>query len=139
MTFKKPLKIFLVNDNAFCLAMEHQLLLHHGHQDITVFTSSSGCFESLGQRPDVILLDINMELDGISVLKRIKKSNPDIYVVILSCADENVPAATALQQGAFDVVLREDKPGDKLNKVLLKIVQIQSMLGNNSGSVFKSY
>lgn len=137
MPLKKPLKIFLVNDNAFCIAMEQQLLFHYGYADISVFTSSSSCFNSLALQPDVILLDVTMESDGMGILKKIKNTNPDIYVVVLSFAEENATAEIALQLGAFDFIIREENPGEKMNKVLLKIEQIQSMLGDNSGSIFK--
>lgn len=126
------LKIFLLNDNLFSLAMEQQLLENYGYTDITSFTNSRECINSFGNEPDVILLHKSIESgSGLEILKHIKTSNPHIYVVITSSSNDKGIADGSLQHGAFDFVLGEDKQKDKLRQVLLRISQIQSVLYNN--------
>ncbi len=125
-------KIFLLNDNLFSLALEQQQLENYGYTDITSFTSSSDCISSFASEPDVILLHNSIESgQGQEILKRIKRSNPHIYVVITSSSNDKDIADGSLRHGAFDFVLGEDIQKDKLKMVLLRIMQIQSMLNNN--------
>ncbi len=53
------------------------------------------------QKPDVILLDIQMPLmDGIGALKEVKKDYPDVKVVILSMHDDNSMITRMMELGA---------------------------------------
>ena len=81
-------------------------------------------------KPDLILLDINMpEVDGLDVLKYIKKELPDIGAIIISSVPNKggETAVKALELGAFDFI---PKPGfdtveenmDAVKRVLLPMM-----------------
>jgi DNA-binding NarL/FixJ family response regulator len=64
-------------------------------------------------KPDVVLLDLRMpELDGLSCLKRLRKQDPDLAVVMLSsyCQPEQIDAARAA--GALAYVVKTVEPVD---------------------------
>lgn len=66
----------------------------------------------------VILCDIKMEgMDGIEVLERVKKSHPDIPVVMISGHGNVDIAVECIKKGAYDFI---EKPLD-LNRVLVTI------------------
>ncbi|WP_020619773.1 response regulator transcription factor [Paenibacillus daejeonensis] len=72
-------------------------------------------------RPDLIFLDIRMpDVDGLDILKQVKRNYPAIYVVIISGYDEFEYARQSLQLGATDYLL---KPADrvKLREIVEKI------------------
>jgi DNA-binding NarL/FixJ family response regulator len=53
------------------------------------------------QKPDVILLDIQMPLmDGISAIKEVKRDFPDVKVVVLSMHDDNSMITKMMELGA---------------------------------------
>jgi len=61
----------------------------------------------VNQRPDVIVLDINMPgLDGISCTKLIKKQYPDIRVIILTMHSERLFLNQLIAVGADGCVLK---------------------------------
>ena len=69
--------------------------------------------------PDVILLDIKLpKLDGMQVLKRIKKIDKDLPVIIITAYGNVKGAVNAMKSGAYDYIT---KPFD--NEELIIIIQ----------------
>lgn len=59
------------------------------------------------KRPDLLLLDIMMPgMNGLELLKLLRKEMPRIVVVILSCYSDYAYLRTAMQLGARDYVLK---------------------------------
>ena len=57
--------------------------------------------------PDIVLADINMpEMDGISLIKAIKLTHPDIKVVILSMLDHEKYVMQAFMEGSYGYLLK---------------------------------
>ncbi|MEO0363659.1 MAG: response regulator, partial [Pseudomonadota bacterium] len=57
--------------------------------------------------PDLIILDIWLQgsrMDGIEILKAVKRDNPDIPVVIISGHGNIEIAVAAIKQGAYDFI-----------------------------------
>ncbi len=58
----------------------------------------------LGTKPDVILMDINMpEMSGIEGLKMVRKSYPDIKIIMQTVFDDTDKIFAAIEAGA-DVI-----------------------------------
>jgi len=65
-------------------------------------------------RPDLVLLDIRMPvMDGISALKRIKQSYPDVFILILTTFIETDYIVEGLANGASGYMLK-DMDADKM-------------------------
>jgi DNA-binding NtrC family response regulator len=57
------------------------------------------------QRPDIVLLDVKMEgMDGLEVLKEIKKLNKDIKVIMITVASDEKTKQEAEKLGADDFI-----------------------------------
>src|SRR5512136_2843723 len=57
--------------------------------------------------PDLILLDIILpDLDGLKVLERIKQSDPDIIVIMITATKTVKTAVEAMKLGAYDYVTK---------------------------------
>ena len=53
------------------------------------------------QRPDVVLLDLQMpRMDGLALLKQIRDVEPRLPVIVISATQENSMSAEALRNGA---------------------------------------
>ena len=67
------------------------------------------------QRPDVILMDINMpKLDGIEATRRIAQELPECAVVMLTILDDDNSLFEAVKAGAKGYVLKDAPPEDML-------------------------
>jgi len=125
----KKFKIFLVDDESFCLNLYKQYFNNLGYDDVTSFSNGADCLNYLTQQPDVILLDYGMDdLSGIDVLKKIKRFNPDIFVVFLSGQENIDTAVNALKFGAFDYIVKASGDMLKLTKVLNKIAEVKELM-----------
>jgi len=98
--------ILIVDDEESILDSVGGILEDEGYK---VLTSSGGkeCLEILntGEIPDLVLLDIWMpDIDGIEVLKQIKKYWPFLPVIIMSGHGTVETAVKATKLGAFDFI-----------------------------------
>lgn len=59
--------------------------------------------------PDLILVDLGLPgMDGISLIRRIKKVYPDILIIVVSMLDQSLNAEKALKAGASGFVTKAD-------------------------------
>jgi DNA-binding NtrC family response regulator len=99
------------------------------YHDITYFSNGNDCLINLNQNPDIIFLDHNMEdITGFEVLKKIKRYNPNIYVVMVSGQENIKTAVDALKYGAFDYVIKDNNVCDKMALVIDKIIKVKEQL-----------
>jgi DNA-binding NarL/FixJ family response regulator len=64
-------------------------------------------------RPDVVILDLRMPKgDGLSTLQALKKTHPDVKVIILSMFEDSEHIEQALGQGAAGYVVKSINPLD---------------------------
>ncbi|TCC87998.1 response regulator transcription factor [Pedobacter frigiditerrae] len=114
------LKIFIADD--------HQILI----DGIISFFNELDSFEVIGyandginllrdiavKTPDIILLDLNMpKLDGISTLKKLKESYPNIKVIILSNYHQSQLIKETKSLGASGYVLKNGSKSDLLTAI----------------------
>ncbi|MDY0041619.1 MAG: response regulator [Desulforhabdus sp.] len=95
-------KVLLVDDEEeFVLALAERLQLRD--LDVSVVYNGEQALQAIHDDvPDIILLDLNMPgMDGLEVLKRVKKNRPQIEVVILTGHGSEKDAEIAQRLGAF--------------------------------------
>ena len=122
-------KIFIVDDDPFCLHITGQHLVNMGYSDIHYFENSAECLNNLNLQPDIILLNYIMEmLNGVELLKKIKCYNPDIYV-LFSCGEKDTERVTlSLHYGAFDYFVKGENEAAALQHVLKKIINVRELI-----------
>ncbi len=105
--------ILLVDDEqAFLDSMERMLRLER-YKDVTTAVKSTEVPAMCEQREfDVAFLDISMpELDGLSLLKKIKEVSPATECIMVT-ANESIPKViTAMKRGAYDYLVKPVVPG----------------------------
>lgn len=122
-------KIFLVDDDLFCLKLMEQAIRGQGYHDIQTFANGSDCLNSLTEEPDIIFLDQMMgSVSGMDALKAIKRFNPDIFVVFVSGQQQVEVAVESLKFGAFDYIVKNETQRTKLHSVLDKIMLLRERL-----------
>ncbi len=105
----QPIRVVLADDHEIVRKGIRDLLEDEG--DIVVLAEATTGVEavalSLEQRPDVILLDIQMpEMTGIEAARKIKSQAPQVRILVLSAYDDDPYIFALLQAGASGYVLK---------------------------------
>jgi two-component system response regulator HydG len=102
-----PTRVLIVdNDAAHAEAMAASL--ERVGYDCTVATSGSAGAELIAQGAfDIVITDLKMnDVDGLEILTRAKESLPDVEVILVTGHGTIPSAVTAMQQGAFNYLLK---------------------------------
>jgi DNA-binding response OmpR family regulator len=103
---KPPPSVLVVDDDPDVRALVSTLLGRAGYL-VTEAPDGRAALKALyGQRPDLVVLDVNMpDLDGWATLERIRDLS-DVPVVMLSARGEELEKVRALRAGADDYVTK---------------------------------
>ena len=124
MALYPDLKIFIVDDDIFCLTLYEQFLRNLGYTNITSFTAGDDCLQQIKEQPALVFMDYNMEgMNGIEVLKKIKAFDSHIMVYIISGQEISLVAKEALQYGALDYVIKSSLSPEKMNAIMKRVEQ----------------
>ena len=130
---KKDFKIFLVDDDLFSLNYNHRELENLGYEKISLYLNGTACLNNLHLKPDIVFLDHNMDtMTGFEVLKKIKRFDPEINVVILSAQETIKTAVEALKFGAFDYITKGDNEIEKMDDAIDRIIQLRDEIKRNN-------
>jgi DNA-binding NtrC family response regulator len=78
---------------------------------VEAFASGAEVLAHSGQQPAAVLLDLMMpEVDGVEVLKELKRRHPSLPVIILTADDDISRAVEVTKLGAYDYLV---KPADQ--------------------------
>ena len=132
MNQSKQLKIYIVDDDLFYLNTLVQHIRNLGYETVEIFTNGTAFLECIKEKPDVVFLDYKMDvLSGYDVLKKIKRFDPDIYIVMLSGQIAIQPAIDSLKHGAFDYIEKGNSEQMKIRMVLERILNVKDLLKTN--------
>ncbi|MEM7505109.1 MAG: sigma-54 dependent transcriptional regulator [Pseudomonadota bacterium] len=99
--------ILVVDDEADIRDLISELLVDEGYSSRTAHDADSAFTAIETQAPDLIILDIWLQgsrMDGIEILKSVKRDNPGIPIVIISGHGNIEVAVAAVKQGAYDFI-----------------------------------
>lgn len=98
-------RILVVEDERTALQALSLLLEDEGYEVLKAERGEAGLQLALQQEPDLILLDIRLpDVDGITVLQRLRAGYSDAAVIIMTAETTSSNAIRAMQYGAFDYV-----------------------------------
>jgi PAS domain S-box-containing protein len=81
-------------------------------------------------RPDVMIMDIKMpEMDGLEVLRRVKRLDPSIEVIMITAYASLETVKTALTHGAFEYLIKPFSREDLEDVVRRAVLRRQADLG----------
>ncbi len=113
-------KILVVDDHS--LVRQGIIRLLKTDKDIEVVGEADSGYAALEKaeqlKPEVILLDLYMPgLDGIAATRLIKKSMPDVCVIILTVSEEEEDIMEAVYAGAQGYILKNTDPSSFIQQV----------------------
>lgn len=122
------LKIFILEDDVWYGSMLQHYLSLNPDYEVRKFESSKEFFNHLHEKPDVVTLDYSMpDMDGSAVLKKIRDTDPDIRVIIISGQEDIRTALGLIKDGAFEYIVKDDDAKDRLWNTLLHLKEIEGL------------
>jgi two-component system, OmpR family, response regulator len=127
------IKLFLVDDDALFLKSLEIEFMDKGDFEIETFISGELCIANLSKKPDIIILDYHLDginpgaMNGLETLKKIKSTNKDIPVIILSSQDKIEVAVNCMHHNAFDYVVKSETAFVRLRKAIDSVFHLQKI------------
>ena len=124
-----PADILIVDDEADIRDLISGILEDEGHSARLARDSDEALRAIEQRRPNLVILDIWLQgsrLDGLEVLSIIRKTYPDLPVVIISGHGNIETAVTAIRRGAYDYIEKPFK-ADRLILVTLRALEASQL------------
>lgn len=141
---KKEIKVLHIDDSYLDRMLVKDILSQDSTDFILQGAETREKFEELISQQifDIILSDFNiLGFDGLQVLEVIKKTNPDLPVVIITGTGSEEVAIKAMKMGAADYVIKSVKHIRSLPQVIINVLehkQKEIELNKTQNALFKS-
>lgn len=114
-----PATVAVVDRHPLVLDAVANLLEEHGFEVVSRTTSGTEALEAVAERrPGVLVIDPDVsDADGLELLRKIRKIDSKINVVVLSESGSESDIADALRTGAIVYVLKSSDPDDVVTAV----------------------
>lgn len=114
------IKVLIYEDNP--QLREGLTMLINGSEGFSVVASGKNCTNIVSDlktwNPDVVLMDIDMPvINGIEGLKKIRETNHQVKVLMLTVFDDNANVFEALKNGANGYLLKKTPPAKLLEYI----------------------
>ncbi len=126
--------ILIVDDERDIRELISDILKDEGFETRLAGTSDEAMAEMNKEPPGLMILDIwlkDSRMDGIDILKTVKRDNPDVPIIIISGHGNIEIAVAAIKQGAYDFI---EKPFniDQLMVVITRAMETSRLRRENS-------
>jgi two-component system nitrate/nitrite response regulator NarL len=107
-------KVLLIDDHTLFRAGLEDLLLRRGINVVSAVGSGEEGIKSTAEvQPDIVLLDMRMpHMDGLAVLRQLRKNYPELRIVMLTTSTNESDLVEALRSGARGYLLKDIEPDD---------------------------
>ena len=125
-------KILIVDDEKDMLTLVKRIITEETDYEVTTETSSSQALELFKNRPfDMVITDLKMpKMDGIQLLKQLKKIRSDVSVVLMTAYGTIETAVEATQNGSYDYITKPFRR-ERILLTIEKIMEWQKMVREN--------
>ncbi|MFT3936970.1 MAG: sigma-54 dependent transcriptional regulator [Chitinophagaceae bacterium] len=128
MKNRSAFKIFILEDDVWYGSMLQHYLSLNPDYEVRRFENSASFFSALHENPQVVTLDYSLpDCDGGEALKKIKESNSNIQVIIISGQEDVATAINLLKNGAFDYIVKDDDTKDRLWNTIQHLQEINGL------------
>lgn len=114
---KEEIKILLVDDEKQFVDTLAERLAMRGFSARVAYDGPQA-LKAVEEPTDVIVLDLRMPgMDGFEVLRSVKKSNPQVQVIILTGHGDDAEEQTAYRMGAYNFLKKPMDIDELLNSI----------------------
>ncbi|MEM7656665.1 MAG: sigma-54 dependent transcriptional regulator [Bacteroidota bacterium] len=113
-------KVFIIEDDLiFGKVLTRALENSNDTYDIRVFQNGQDFLHSLHENPDIVSIDYTLpDMNGLEILKAVKKYNDEISTVILSGQEKVEVVVEAYQNGASNYIIKNDNAVVEMTNVV---------------------
>src|SRR5512134_195147 len=120
-------RILVMDDEKSMCQFLSIMLRKEGYEITTVSSGKKAVEEISSSRFDVVLTDIKMAgMDGMEVLREIKRVDPTMPVIIMTAYASQKTAIEAVNQGAFHYLIKHAK-NDEIKMVVCNALEMRRM------------
>jgi len=110
--------LLVVDDEALTLRTISRALREEGYEVLLASSGEEALEHYAQERPDLALVDVVLPgIDGIEVLRQIKKQNPAAIVLMMSAYHQVERAVEAMKLGAYDYLIKPFHLADLSNTI----------------------
>jgi DNA-binding NtrC family response regulator len=103
----EPMRVLIIDDERSICSGCQMILADEGHRVQYQLSGQAGLELARGGQFDLVLLDMKLpDLDGMEILKSIRKERPDVYVIIMTGYSTVQNAVQAMKLGAIDYLAK---------------------------------
>jgi polysaccharide export outer membrane protein len=125
----KDLNIFVVDDNPIVRRTYQQYLTRLGCDKVRMYENGQNVIDALKDLPDLVLVDYFMEpMNGLEVMKKIKRMLPGAFVVMISGQTDLQVAINAMKYGAFDYIIKGESEGEQIAALIHKMLYTMNLV-----------
>ena len=121
--------ILIVDDHPATRLLVKQILTNQGHQVIEAEDGRSACSKAVSDKPDLILMDVNMPvLDGFQALERLKGSPATRLTPVIMLTSGHLPQneLQGVRKGALDYITKPWGPGELEDRIRMGLTYLES-------------
>lgn len=123
MENRKNIKVFVVDDSPMCRFLYKRHLVNLGFSNIYLFESGEQCLNNIHIMPDIVLLDFDAPpRNGLEVLKEIKRSYPQIHLLMISSQQDINVVIEAIRFGVSGYIMKDDNQLEMMSYATEKIL-----------------
>lgn len=102
-----PINILVVDDEAVLAELVSMALRYEGWEIATAGDGASAIAAARSTRPDAVVLDVMLpDMSGLDVLRKLRETNPDVPVLVLTARDAVEDRIAGLTAGGDDYVTK---------------------------------
>ena len=120
MNVAKNIRVVLIDDHALCRRGLAELLERRPGISVAGFTGDPDEASRMisVENPDLVVLDLRMpQMDGLTLLKRLREEGCKAPVLILTMSDSQEDLARALRAGVRGYILKDMEPDDLVDAI----------------------
>ena len=140
MTTNKPI-IFVIEDDPAFNKLLVSYLSSKINCEMSSFITGEECIDVIneGKKPDIVLQDYELPFqNGIEIMQQIKKKCPDAEFIFLSGQTNVKVAVNALQDGAFDYIVKDNHAKENALNKIDQVLRMQKLQIDNSRYKFST-
>jgi DNA-binding NtrC family response regulator len=124
--------VLVVDDDQTACRLLQEVLVREGYLVAIAQSGTEALERADGALFDVALLDIRMpDLDGLEVLKAIRRANPEAVVIMMTAFGSIETAIEAIKQGAYDYISKPFRL-DEVKLTVRRALEHKRLLGENT-------